>query len=79
MKTNKVRLEELTRKELAEAVSSGSLKAVIVPLGSFEQHQDHLPMIFDTMTITYIAEQVAMNSYPVGSKISSDVGMTAIS
>jgi len=41
----KVLLWESTRKEFREAIEGGSLKAVIVPTGSTEQHNEHLAMI----------------------------------
>ena len=64
MEPDNVQLGALTRKELKEAISSGRIQGVIVPLGSFEQHQDHLPLLHDTLSVTHIAEQVALNFYP---------------
>jgi len=60
----KVRLWESTRKEFREAVEGGSLKAMIVPTGSTEQHNEHLAMINDTASVTLIAEKAAMALYP---------------
>ena len=40
----KVLLWESTRKEFREAIEGGALKAVIVPTGSTEQHNEHLAM-----------------------------------
>ena len=57
---------ELTRKELGEAISSGTVKGAIVPLGSCEQHQDHLAIIHDTVSVTEIAKRVAGGSGNVG-------------
>jgi creatinine amidohydrolase len=54
----------LTREELKQAIDSGRLRGVIMPLGSFEQHQDHLPLLHDTLSIRHIAEQVALEFYP---------------
>ena len=64
MKPDTVQLGTWTRKELKEAVASGRIRAVIVPLGSFEQHQDHLPLLHDTLSVAHIAEQVALNFRP---------------
>ena len=64
MAPDHVQLGMWTRKELKEAVASGRIRAAIVPLGSFEQHQDHLPLLHDTLSVTHIAEQVALNFRP---------------
>ena len=64
MSNKNVFLGELTRKELGEAISSGTVKGAIVPTGAIEQHQDHLAMIHDTASITEIAKRVATNFYP---------------
>jgi len=55
---------DLTRKELRELVSSGTVKGAIVPIGSCEQHDEHLAMINDTDTVTEIARRVAFAFYP---------------
>jgi creatinine amidohydrolase len=60
----KVLLWENTRKEFREAVEGGSLKAVIVPTGSTEQHNEHLAMIQDTASVTLVAQQAALRLYP---------------
>ena len=57
-------LGELTRKELGEAIASGAVQGAIVPVGSCEQHQDHLAMIHDTASVTEIARRVANRFYP---------------
>ncbi len=59
-----VLLGELTRKELGETISGGTVKGAIVPIGSCEQHQDHLAMIHDTVSVTEIAKRVAADFYP---------------
>ena len=64
MASNTVQLGVWTRKELKEAVASGRIRGAIVPLGSFEQHQDHLPLLHDTLSVAHIAEQVALNFRP---------------
>jgi len=55
---------DLTRKELAECISSGTVKGAIVPVGACEQHQDHLAMINDAECVTEIARRVALSLYP---------------
>src|SRR6476660_9297087 len=64
MNPRKVLLWESTRKEFREALESGSLKAMIVPTGSTEQHNEHLAMINDTASVTLIAQQAALLLYP---------------
>jgi creatinine amidohydrolase len=60
----KVLLWESTRKEFREAVEGNTLKAMIVPTGSTEQHNEHLAMIQDTASVTLVAQQAALALYP---------------
>ena len=60
----KVLLYESTRKEFREAIEGGTLKAVILPTGSTEQHNEHLAMINDTASVTLIAQKAALLLYP---------------
>ncbi len=60
----KVLLWESTRKEFREAVEDGRLKAMILPTGSTEQHNEHLAMIQDTASATLVAQQAALRLYP---------------
>lgn len=60
----KVRLWESTRKEFREAQEGGVLKAMILPTGSTEQHNEHLAMIQDTASVTLVAELAALRLYP---------------
>jgi creatinine amidohydrolase len=62
--TRKVLLWECTRKEVREAIESGSLKAVVVPTGSTEQHNEHLAMIQDTASAVLVAQNAALQLYP---------------
>ena len=64
MNSRKVLLWESTRKEFREAIEGGALKAVIVPTGSTEQHNEHLAMINDTASVTLVAQKAAMLLYP---------------
>jgi creatinine amidohydrolase len=41
-----------------------AVKCAILPVGSFEQHGDYLPLITDTVVACVIAEELA-NAYPV--------------
>ena len=59
-----VRLWELTRKEFRSRLEDGILRAAIVPVGSTEQHHEHLAMIFDTAAVTRVAELVAERLRP---------------
>ena len=60
----KVLLWESTRKEFREGLEGGTLKAMIVPTGSTEQHNEHLAMIHDTASVTLVAQQAALQVYP---------------
>jgi len=60
----KVLLYESTRKEFREAIEGGALKAVIIPTGSTEQHNEHLAMIHDTASVTLVAQKAALLLYP---------------
>ncbi len=53
----KSKLDEMTWPEVAEVLEKPS--AVIVPVGSTEQHGLHLPLNVDTRCATYLAEQAA--------------------
>src|SRR5947199_7826182 len=60
----KVLMWESTRKEFREGIEGGSLRALIVPTGSTEQHNEHLAMINDTASVTLVAQQAALLLYP---------------
>ena len=64
MNEYEVRLWEMTRKEFGAAVGGGRIKAAVVPVGSTEQHHDHLAMIHDTASVLCIAEAAARTLYP---------------
>ena len=63
-RARRVLLWENTRKEFRELLESGDLKAVILPVGSTEQHNEHLAMIQDTASATLVAQQAALLRYP---------------
>ncbi len=50
-------LDELTTKEAARAAKDGAV--VIFPVGSVEEHGDHLPLCTDSIQPEYIAQEVA--------------------
>jgi creatinine amidohydrolase len=60
----RVLLWENTRREFREAVEGNVLRAVILPTGSTEQHNEHLAMIQDTASATLVAQQAALSLYP---------------
>ena len=60
----KVLLWESTRKEFRDALEGGVLKAIVLPTGSTEQHNEHLAMINDTASVTLVAQQAALLLYP---------------
>lgn len=59
-----VRIEALTRREFAEGRERGRYGAVVLALGSIEQHLDHLAVAQDTTSSTLVAEQAARRLYP---------------
>jgi creatinine amidohydrolase len=60
----RVLLWENTRREFREAVEGKTLRAMILPTGSTEQHNEHLAMIQDTASATLVAQQAALSLYP---------------
>jgi len=50
-------LEGMTHEEVGEAVGEGAV--AVVPVGSFEQHGRHLPLITDSRIVTHIAHEAA--------------------
>ena len=61
---DRVMLAENTRKEIREALLSGDLKAAIIPLGSIEQHNEHLTLNTDIAMATWVSQQAALRLYP---------------
>jgi creatinine amidohydrolase len=57
-------LWEMTRRQVREGIDSSRIRAAIVPLGSTEQHNEHLHMIHDTASALLIAERAARVVYP---------------
>jgi len=64
MDSREVRLGKLTRREYREAAAAGSFKTAIVPVGSLEQHLEHLAMEHDTASVEYVAVEAARRVYP---------------
>ena len=64
MEVGEVRLENMTRVEAWERITSGDVKMAIIPTGSLEQHLTHLPMVHDIRSAVMIAEEAARRVYP---------------
>ncbi|MBI4550774.1 MAG: creatininase family protein [Candidatus Latescibacteria bacterium] len=64
MRDKRVFIGDLTRKEFREMIENGTIKATIVPTAATEQHLEHLEMIHDTASVTYMAHQAALTLYP---------------
>lgn len=62
--SGKVFLGQLTRKEFRERMSSGELKACIIPTAATEQHLEHLAMEHDYRSILHVSELVAKGLSP---------------
>jgi creatinine amidohydrolase len=58
----KVFWQEHTWKELKDIIPG--LEAVLIPVGSTEQHGPHLPLWNDTYTVTMVCEGAAKRLYP---------------
>ncbi len=56
-KTKHLWLDELSTIEAAEAAKAG--KVIIFPVGSVEEHGEHLPLLTDSVQAEYIALEVA--------------------
>ncbi len=52
-------LWEMTRRQVREGIDSGRIRAAVVPLGSTEQHNEHLRMVHDTASALWVAERAA--------------------
>ena len=64
MDKREVILDKFTRKEVRESLEAGRIKAAIIPVGSTEQHLEHLPLCHDLASCTYVAQEVALKLYP---------------
>jgi creatinine amidohydrolase len=61
---DQVLLAKLTRREFREALERGELQTAIIPVGSNEQHLEHLAMEHDTASATHVAVEAAKRLYP---------------
>ncbi len=59
---HKVSLDEMTREEFKNVLEK--VKAVVVPVGSIEQHGPHLPMKHDLASVLYVARKAVERVYP---------------
>jgi creatinine amidohydrolase len=57
-------LWEMTRRQVREGIDDGRIRAAIIPLGSTEQHNEHLHMIHDTASALHVAERAARALHP---------------
>jgi creatinine amidohydrolase len=57
-------LWEMTRRQVREGIDEGRIRAAVVPLGSTEQHNEHLHMIHDTASALLVAERAARALHP---------------
>ncbi|MCS6860823.1 MAG: creatininase family protein [Abditibacteriales bacterium] len=64
MPEREVMLNKLTRREFREALAAGKFKAAIIPVGSIEQHLEHLAMEHDIASSTHVAREAALRLYP---------------
>jgi len=56
-KTEELWFDELSMKEVEKAAKAG--RVVIIPVGSVEEHGDHLPLCTDSLQPEYVALEVA--------------------
>jgi creatinine amidohydrolase len=57
-------LGKLTRREFRDALESGKYQTGVIPIGSIEQHIEHLAMEHDTASVSHVAEEAARRLYP---------------
>lgn len=62
--TRTTQLGKLTRREFRERMSSGELKACIIPVAAIEQHLEHLAMEHDWRSVNVVADAVAERLAP---------------
>lgn len=61
---DRVMLGKCTRREIRQALASGALKAALLPIGSIEQHNEHLSLDVDIVMATFMCQQAALELYP---------------
>ncbi len=64
MPDEEVMLAKLTRREFREAIEGGMFQTGIIPVGSNEQHLEHLAMEHDIVSVTHISREAAKRLYP---------------
>jgi creatinine amidohydrolase len=57
-------LRKITRREFRQRMSSGDLRACIIPVAAIEQHAEHLAMEHDWRSVTLVAAKVAERLHP---------------
>ena len=71
---DQVLLAKLTRREFREALARGEFQTAIVPVGSNEQHLEHLAMEHDIASATHVAVAAAERLYPPSDRERADGG-----
>jgi creatinine amidohydrolase len=64
MAEQEVLLAKMTRREFREAMDAGKIKAAVIPVGSNEQHLEHLPMEYDMAAVAHVAVEAARRLNP---------------
>jgi len=64
MSNSEVMLAKLTRREFREGLAEGKYETGIIPVGSNEQHLEHLAMEHDIISSTHVAREAAIQLYP---------------
>lgn len=59
-----VQLAKLTRREFREAIEAGKYQTGVIPVGSNEQHLEHLAMEHDTASVWHVAVNAAQPLFP---------------
>ena len=59
-----VLLWKMTRRQFREGVDEGRIVGALVPVGSTEQHNEHLEMVHDTASAVHVARLVAEKLSP---------------
>jgi len=60
----RVHVGDLTRREFRQRLEDGTIRAAVVPVGSTEQHNEHLEMVHDSLHVTHMAAQAARRLAP---------------
>jgi creatinine amidohydrolase len=64
MPIQEVNLERMTRREVREGLGAGHFQVAVIATGSIEQHLEHLALVNDIASSTYVAERAAERLHP---------------